>query len=117
MIWLILLSCQKGEQDSTDSAEEFLSPDTGVCQQIDYLPSWQGWAQGFFLTWCTSCHSEAASERYGAPVGVDFDTEEQVRTQAALIHWVVLEEESMPKGGGLYEEDQALLDVYLSCGL
>ena len=37
--------------------------------------SWQHTGHGFMLNYCTGCHSSslAAHERFGAPVGSDFD--------------------------------------------
>lgn len=79
--------------------------------------TYTNWGRGFFLNYCTSCHSAAAPNRYGAPDTVDFDTEEQVVTFAAAIRRAVLEEETMPVGGGVYDDDLVLLDQLLTCGL
>ncbi len=78
--------------------------------------TWDGWAHGFFLTWCTSCHSRNTPDRRGAPEGVDFDRESDVRNQAARIEARVLVEETMPVGGGVYPDELSLLQVYLECG-
>lgn len=79
--------------------------------------SWSGWGQGFFLTYCDACHSQTSPNRNGAPEGVDFDTEAQVRAQADRIRQRVLVEGTMPLGSGVYEEDLSYLDVLLSCSL
>ena len=36
-------------------------------------------------SYCTDCHSRTATNRHGAPVGVDFDTEDDLRQQAIVI--------------------------------
>lgn len=78
--------------------------------------SWVGFADGFFATYCRSCHSAETQDRFGAPVGMDFDTRDQARTHAAAIRRAVLEQGSMPVGGGVYDEDLILLDEFLACG-
>jgi uncharacterized membrane protein len=79
--------------------------------------TWHSFGDGFFRTYCQACHSGSAPDRSGAPAGVDFDTPEQVRAQAARIRARVLDEETMPVGGGVSAEDVVLLDRYLECGL
>ena len=75
--------------------------------------TWEGWADGFFQTWCRACHSAGTPQRNGAPEGVDFDTEEQARAWADRIAVRVLEEGTMPVGGGLFDEDRVLLRAWL----
>lgn len=98
------------------------APDTGgatvddaACDSAPEV-TWDGWTDGFFLTYCRACHSATTPDRRGAPVGTDFDTEAQVRAQADAIRRAVLEDATMPVGGGVYEDDQALLGVFLDCG-
>jgi len=79
--------------------------------------TWENWAAGFFTTYCGACHSENTEERNGAPAGIDFDTEEQVAEWSAAIRSSVLDRESMPVGGGIYDDDRALLTFYLDCGI
>ncbi len=85
----------------------------------DDLPrvTWAGWTSGFFTTWCRACHSQTTSDRFGAPEGLDFDTERQVATWAEQIRTSVLEEERMPRGGGVDADERYLLEVYLACEL
>ena len=92
--------------------------DTGAdptCHEPDQ-PTWEGWGEGFFVTWCQSCHSRTSPGRAGAPVGVDFDTADDVHRQAAAIRRTVLDARSMPLGGGLDEETRTALDSLLRCG-
>lgn len=79
-------------------------------------PTWDTWGEGFFVTWCQSCHSRTTPQRAGAPAGVDFDHAGDVRQQAAAIRRTVLDAQSMPLGGGLDEQDRADLDLLLRCG-
>lgn len=80
--------------------------------------SWDAWGEGFFRTYCTACHSGAnTDQRNGAPVGVDFDTEAAVKARASDVRRVVLDQGTMPVGGGVFTDDLALLEVFLSCGM
>ena len=104
--------------DADDSGTTPVPEDTGG-GPCDGLPAvtWSGWAQGFFRGYCTSCHSRTASDRWGAPEGIDFDTEADVVGRAAQIRSAVLDRQSMPVGGGVIEADLELLQIYLDCGL
>lgn len=77
--------------------------------------TWDGWAHGFFLNYCTSCHSAAAPDRHGAPAGMDFDSEAQVRAALASVRASVIEAKTMPVGGGVLEDDLVLLGIWLDC--
>ena len=101
---LALIGCR-------DAPEAPDSPDP--CE--GYVPTWAGWTQGFFRTWCNACHSSAAVERNGAPVGVDFDAEAGALRWRDRVRARVLDEATMPIGGGLYPEDLALLEAWLDC--
>jgi hypothetical protein len=80
---------------------------------IDASLSWSGWADGFFATYCRSCHSASTPDRRGAPEGVDFDHEAEVGAQVARVRARVLEQGDMPAGGGVVQDDLWLLDRYL----
>ncbi len=80
--------------------------------------TWDGFAHGFFLTYCNACHSQANPDnRYGAPLGIDFDSEALVYAQATRVRARVLDDQTMPLGGGVTPDDLVLLDRYLSCSL
>lgn len=80
--------------------------------------SWDAWGNGFFRTYCTACHSSAnADQRGGAPIGIDFDTRAAVKLRAADVRRVVLDNGTMPVGGGVFPDDLLLLEVFLACGL
>ena len=106
----LLVGCGDGAIEDTGAA--VVGPcDTGL------NVTWDNWGHGFFRTYCTSCHSIQSPNRYDAPEGIDFDTEAEVAQWAASIKNAVLVTETMPVGGGVYEDDLALLERYLDCGL
>jgi hypothetical protein len=111
LLMLFLLGC-----DSSPPNEDSAAAIDPLCEE-GYDLSWSNFGQGFFLTYCNSCHSEASPNRFGAPEGVDFDTETQALAWRDRLEIVVLEEESMPLGGGVFTDDLYLFEIYLECGL
>lgn len=121
MRFLLLLvfftaACDPAKSDSGPSDQ-----DTGAAAEeldCDEAPvvTWASWGAGFFVTWCQSCHSAETPQRSGAPETINFDLPEEVADQSAAIRRSVLEDETMPKGGGLGETERVLLDVFLRCG-
>ena len=90
--------------------------DTGSFEDpvaVDASLTWARWGDGFFRTYCTSCHSAAAENRRGAPESVDFDSEAAVLGWGERIRVRVIEEATMPLGGGVTDGDLLLLDRYL----
>lgn len=103
-----LLACgDKGGDDTAASA----------CDSLEYDVNWANFGDGFFGNYCRACHSVYAPERYGAPEGIDFDTIEDVRTYAGMIRSAVIENQTMPVGGGVYDQDMEFLGYFLECGL
>ena len=84
---------------------------------LGYDLTWENWGASFFATYCDACHAASSPNRFDAPETVTFDTLEEVRSQKEVIAYAVLEAESMPLGGGVYEEDLYLLEIYLTCSL
>lgn len=80
---------------------------------VDASLTWASWGDGFFATYCTSCHSVGTPDRRGAPEGVDFDSEADVIAWGARVRARVLDAGTMPLGGGVIDEDLLLLDRYL----
>jgi uncharacterized membrane protein len=101
---LLWLSCTSPK---LDSASVDCTPSEA------FSVSWDNWAQGFFMTWCQSCHSKTAIDRHGAPSGVDFDTENDVITWRNRVQKRVIDEQSMPIGGGVSAEELNRLSEYL----
>ena len=109
MILLALLACGEEDLPLDDSSVD-------PCDEAAEV-TWVNFGEGFFTTYCGACHSETAANRYGAPEGVDFDRPSEVRDQEERIRVRVLQEETMPVGGGVFPEDLELLETYLDCGL
>jgi uncharacterized membrane protein len=61
--------------------------------------TWNTFARGFFMQWCTRCHSTLLtdpSERGGAPTGFDWDDESAVRMRLDVIRRQVGVVNAMP---------------------
>jgi uncharacterized membrane protein len=89
------------------------SSDTGAeaCGGLSY----DSFGAAFLTTYCRTCHSSGAADRRGAPVGVDFDSEADAVGRAADIRRTVLEDGSMPVGGGVTALDRERLEAWLGC--
>lgn len=107
---LSLLPACGGPRSAADTAAS-----TATCAEdtADPAPDWDTWAEPFFTTWCQPCHAADAPQRYGAPVGTSFDSEDDARTHAAAIQTTVLDNRTMPVGGGLSAQDEARLAAWL----
>lgn len=92
-------------------AGEPVEADTCAQAGLDYATA----GGPFLTTYCRSCHSVDSPERRGAPAGVDFDTEAQALRYADAIARTVLEDGSMPVGGGVPERDLERLRGWLAC--
>lgn len=103
MLLLLMAACAGGE------------PDTGFdCASAPEV-TWDGFGQGFFLTYCGACHAASTPDRHGAPEDQVFDTWAQVRAREEDIRRTVLIDGSMPMGGGVYPDDLTDLEVLLTC--
>ena len=118
MMLLLLLACSDKAAEETGALVD-TGGDTAVDGDCVDAPAvtWQSWGEGFFTTWCQPCHSATTPERNGAPEGVDFDSEADLLYWSASVRRTVLEDGSMPVGGGLSADDAALLEALLDCGL
>jgi len=61
------------------------STESGATCPPSNAPTYASFGHPFMQTYCTGCHSRDATDRHGAPPGLDFDTEEQLRAHAAAI--------------------------------
>lgn len=91
------------------------SASAAACSESEALVTWENWGAGFFAGYCRSCHSSATPDRRGAPAGMDFDTPEQVFALRAAIESSVIDEATMPYGGGLPSEELARLEAFFAC--
>ena len=107
MLLTLLLACA-GPGDSASS------DNSAACADAPDV-RWDNWGHGFFLTYCGACHSSGSANRNGAPEDVNFDTEADVVAWKDRIQVRVLDESTMPMGGGVYPEDLDLLKVMLAC--
>ncbi len=92
--------------------------DTTDCQTSAL--TYQNFAAPFILDWCRGCHGVAlpAGMRQGSPLGVDFDTAEQVRAAGArILARSTGDAPTMPPAGGPSAEERALMAEWLACGM
>ncbi len=61
------------------------STQSGATCPTANAPTYDAFARPFFATYCTGCHSASVVSRYGAPPGLDFDTEDEIRRHAGEI--------------------------------
>ena len=112
LLLALLTGCAGDKADTSPAA----SADTAAawCAAGPQL-TWDNWAAGFYRSYCTSCHSAQTPDRNGAPAAFNFDTEADAAANAAITRHVVLDEPSMPIGGGVFDQDLVYLDRYLHC--
>lgn len=112
---LALIGC--GGADGSDDSVRLETGDTGsACED----QTWENTGRPFVSTWCTSCHSSSLTpeDRFGAPVGLDFDTYEGVLAHAdAMARTAVGEDARMPPVGGVSTEERDRFGAWLACGL
>lgn len=107
LLALLLVGCASEAQDTAE-----------VWCAEQPIVTWDSFAHGFLTTYCTSCHSvNNTDSRYGAPTESNFDSEADLARQADRFRARVMEAGDMPVGGGVYTDDLALMEVYLTCTL
>jgi hypothetical protein len=77
--------------------------------------TWDSWGHGFFESYCDACHAAGAPDRHGAPDAAVFDDLAAVQAQVGPLRTVLLDEPSMPPGGGVTEADLARIADFLAC--
>jgi hypothetical protein len=87
------------------------------CTTSDAL-SYEGFGGPFFLNWCTGCHSSKLPEgsRQDAPVEINFDTVNDIRSHRSKIVDKAVHSHKMPPAGGPSDADRELLGQWLGCG-
>ena len=86
----------------------------GDCTEDPYAPTYENWAEGFFLSKCLPCHSDEAQDVFGAP-NIALQTYSDIMWNQKKIRRSVLEEQRMPPGDGLLEDERILLEQWLDC--
>lgn len=77
---------------------------------------WNDVGQPLLLEYCSTCHTETAPERYGAPEGVNFDTYDQVvALRGAMLAVLTADPPEMPPLLSVPDADQELLISWLEC--
>ena len=107
MLLLFLAACTGTPDVDTSASVARCEDPTAV--------TWNNWAEDFFTTYCDACHSSRAVDRRGAPESAVFDTEAQAVAQLARVRARVLEQQTMPLGGGVFEDDLVLLGRWVDC--
>ena len=87
-------------------------PDTAL--SCEPTVTWENWGESFFLTWCSSCHAQSATDRQDAPESIFFDSEKDVVLWLDRIQVRVIEQQTMPVGGGISTDELLLLEEYLT---
>ncbi len=81
---------------------------------------WDNLGSPFLTVWCDGCHGSQVPEplRYGAPLGVDFDTLDGARMWSERIQARAVDAAEMPPGGfGPPEAERAKLGEWIACGM
>jgi uncharacterized membrane protein len=75
-------------------------------------------AQAIVQERCVPCHSSHPTRLAAAPLGITFDTAEQIHAQAAAIERVAVSSTIMPLGNatGMTEAERALLGAWIEQG-
>ncbi len=111
--------------DSTSSAGTSTGDSTGepVDPCADSVVTWENFAQGFMLSWCTGCHHSAlpVMQRAAAPCTVNFDVHSSTAKFAPLIGLRVLDYEvhdvpPMPPAVVIPSDQLELLREWIDCG-
>jgi uncharacterized membrane protein len=92
--------------------------DTASATICDGAPTvrWANFGAAFMLHECQPCHGSLVTDRAGAPPDVHFDTADDVWRQASrVLARAASDPPSMPPAGGISEEDQASLKLWLLC--
>lgn len=118
---IALLTACTADMADPDAPDEPLVGETfdeRLCPE-DSDVTWEVFGGPFMYSWCNGCHAAALpeGERQKAPMGVDFDTVEDVRAWADRI-WARAGDHNatMPPVGGPDAVDRELLGEWLACG-
>ncbi len=122
-VFLNILACGGGRGSNpptnspTPSAKNTPSEDL-LCLEGTFL-SYGTFAQDFFQHYCLMCHSSARTEndRYGAKVGMDFDSYELIaQYNEEILSSVTGDSATMPPAQTINTTDLRLIEEWLTCG-
>ncbi len=79
--------------------------------------TYENFGEGILGRHCTSCHSVYVrqNQRADAPLGVDFDTWDDVLTWAERIKVRSVDMDDMPPAGGMVADERIELEEWLRC--
>jgi hypothetical protein len=125
-IALIFANCVADQNEDTsseaDDGQDQTTDDNGETIEDACLalgaPNYENFAQPFFLTYCTGCHSSrlTSSMRQGAPVGIDFDRLDAIRNLGERILARTVDAPTMPPAGGPSQSQREELRHFIECG-
>ena len=107
-----------GGDDEGSGSNEPIPVDPDVCE-TSYL-DYDNFGAPFVINWCRGCHSSAVpmAMRQKAPIDVNFDNLDQVRTWGERIAARATGTmPNMPPVGGPSREERTLLAEWLACGV
>ena len=104
--------------DTAPSSSDDTPTDPEVCE-ASYL-DYETFGAAFSASWCRGCHSSMIpdGERQHAPLGVDFDTEADLRTwQDRIRVRATGNTPTMPPVGGPSTAERQALAEWIDCGM
>jgi hypothetical protein len=88
-----------------------------LCDEVPII-TYDTFGAGFLSTYCNGCHGALVADRKGAPAEAVFDTREQA---AAYAEKILARRDPpdgvmpMPPAGGVTEDDEVRLQIWLQC--
>ncbi len=130
LVWLLACTGAPSEGAADTSQERDGAPaDTQVVTDTDaaldtsdpcseaMTVTWNSWGRGFLTESCQGCHASTATNRYGAPEEVVFDTVDDAWAWSdRILARAAGENPSMPPAGGVTDDDRTRLSWWLACG-
>jgi uncharacterized membrane protein len=116
-----LLGCSGADPEDPGRTSE----STGASCPSNSTLTYEGWASGFFESYCTGCHSTtrtSQTERRGAPIGANWDDLDAIREFAADIDAVAASGPKAtnrimpPSAPAPSDEERRMLGEWLACG-
>lgn len=115
---ILVLATACGTDSVTRDRGDTPPTDPSVCE--DSYVTYNTFGAAFTASWCRGCHSSSIpeGERQDAPLGVDFDTEADLRTwQDRIRVRATGATPTMPPVGGPSDAERQLLVEWIDCGM